>query len=84
MIGAYASQIIMGGQGLDPAATCADYVDTVDENIREFMRARRRSRTMELEACPGAFARAWGSIGAEGDLSGAVAEFKVLQNASHD
>ena len=50
------------------------YVDTVNDNITEFLRSRD-AMVVDIEDCPQAFLDFASWIGAEGDLGAAVAEF---------
>jgi hypothetical protein len=58
------------------------YVDTVTDNIREFLRHRSQTMDFSLEEASKAFPVFWERIGAEGDLAAALAEFQFRYNAS--
>jgi hypothetical protein len=83
---AYRSQILMGAPRRNPSAEpldfCRDYVDTVTENIRAFLRGKPRTMLVRLEAAEEDFPRFWDWIGADGDLAAAGAEWRVRHNAS--
>ena len=57
------------------------YVDTVTDNIREFLRHRTHTMDFPLERAKELFPVFWERIGAEGDLEAAMAEFDVRHNA---
>ncbi len=61
-----------------------DYVDTVGENIRLFLRDKRNRMDFRLEYAREDFTEFWRRIGAEGDLQAALAEFDVTHNAGWD
>lgn len=61
---------------------CYDYVDTVTENIEFFLRNKTRKMTMHLEQIEEDFPQFWNSIGAEGNLTEALASFKESSNAT--
>ena len=58
------------------------YVDTVNDNIQEFLRHRPHTMDFPLEQAGELFPVFWQWIGAEGDLTAAMAEFDVRHNAS--
>lgn len=60
---------------------CRHYVDTVTANIDEFL-SGRPSLTVDLQTVEPDFAGFLDRIGAEGDRSAALAEWKVRHNAS--
>jgi len=59
-----------------------DYWETVNANIRLFLKDKPRQMTIHLESIKEAFPEFWETIGANGDLSKAMAEFDVKHNAS--
>lgn len=64
----------------DRADVCRWYVDTVNANIRLFLRDKRHL-TVRLEDAASQFPDFWHTIGGEGDLDAAVAELAVRHNA---
>jgi predicted O-methyltransferase YrrM len=58
------------------------YWDTVNDNIRFFLRDKPRKTTMWLSDMKGPFQEFWHRIGAEGDLSAALEVWKTRLNAS--
>lgn len=62
---------------------CYDYVDTVTTNIRFFLKsAPGPVLDIKLETVKDDFKQFWETIGAQGDLDAALAEFDVPHNAS--
>ena len=58
------------------------YVDTVNENITEFLRNRKNVATIRVEQFPADVEALWQRLGAEGDLDAAIRELSVRHNAS--
>lgn len=58
-----------------------DYYDTVEANIRLFLRDKTRQITMQTEDAAEQFPAFWQAIGAEGDLDAAVREWHITYNA---
>jgi hypothetical protein len=56
-------------------ALAADLVETMDSNIRHYLRDKSRTMTIEIETATSSFPTFWERIGAEGDLQAALAEF---------
>lgn len=67
---------------LDSEAVAADYVDTMETNIRQFLMHKSRVMQVQLETIQTDFRRFWDWIDGEGDLQQALAEFNTLHNAS--
>ena len=65
----------------DPEAVCRFYVDTVTANIEAFL-ATKQAMTLHLEEARQQFPAFLERIGAQGDLTAAVAEWDVAHNAS--
>lgn len=63
-------------------ATCRDQVDTVNSNIRLFLKGKSHVMDFRLEAASDDWPRFWEWIGAEGDAAAAVAEWSVRHNAT--
>lgn len=59
-----------------------DYIESVDENIRCFLRDKPQKMWFSLEHAKEDFLSFWHAIGAEGDLDAALAEWDVKYNAS--
>jgi hypothetical protein len=57
------------------------YIDTVTDNIVEFLRHRQHTMDFPLDQARELFPVFWERIGAEGDLAAALAEFDVRHNA---
>ncbi len=83
---AYRTDILMHAPSRDPDAPrfryCKDYVDTVTENIRHFLRDKTHVMTMQLETIAADFDRFIDWIGATGDLPAARAALAEHHNAS--
>lgn len=61
---------------------CLDYVHTVNANIALFLKDKTRAMSMRLEDARTGFETFWRTIGADGDLEGALREFDVKHNPS--
>lgn len=72
--------------GLVPGMTvqeaAADYYDTVNENIRLFLKDKTHAMDFRLEEAREHWPRFWDWIGAEGDAEAALKEWAVSHNAS--
>ena len=79
---AYADGILMS-RGRDEA-TCRDMVDTVNANIRLFLRGKTRTMTVHLDRAADDFRAFWEWIDAEGDMDAALAEWAHVYNAAAD
>jgi len=66
----------------EPLEICLDYCHTVNANIEEFVAHRTHAMTIRLDDVDELFPRFWERIGAEGDLSAAMAEWQVRHNRS--
>jgi len=67
-----------------PLEVALDYCDTVEQNIRLFLRDKENRMDFPLEQARERFPEFWRRIGAEGDLSVALGEFDVRHNAAWD
>jgi len=67
-----------------PLDVALDYCETVEENIRLFLRDKTNWMTFRLEEARERFPEFWRRIGAEGELEAALAEFGVRHNAAWD
>lgn len=80
---AYREGILMGGlAGYSDVAIAEDYLETIDENIRCFLKDKSHQINVHLESASNDFERFWHWIGAEGDLDAALAEWQRCYNAS--
>lgn len=61
---------------------CLDYCQTVNANIRQFLRDKPRQMTMHLNEAPTAFREFWNAIGAEGELQAALSTWMEKHNAT--
>ena len=66
----------------DPLDLCLDYCDTVTSNIDAFLKAKTRQMNFKLETAKEDFRVFWERIGAQGDLSAALAEWDKSHNPS--
>ena len=67
---------------LHPLDVCRDYYRTVNDNIILFLKDKPNKMTMNLETIQEDFPEFWKWIGAEGDLSAAMAEWNTPKNIS--
>ena len=65
-----------------PYEVALDYCDTVEQNIRLFLRDKKNWMPFRLEEGRAQFPEFWRRIGAEGNLEAALAEFDVRHNAA--
>lgn len=80
---AYREGILMGGQpGLSARDVALDYIETVEANIRLFLRGRPNTMRFSLEDAAADFPVFWNRIGATGDLDRATGVWSVSHNAS--
>ena len=75
---AYSEGIMMSSR--KDLAVCYDYVDTVNANIRMFLRDKTRKLNVHLETARTDFRKFWQEISADGDLESALTEWAVLYN----
>lgn len=76
---AYRDAILMGTNAR-PLAVCEDYVETVDANIRSFLKDKPNQMRFDLESARRQWPAFWNRIGAHGDLKAALDEWKVMHN----
>jgi hypothetical protein len=75
--------ILMGvPESTDPMEISLDYCNTVNENIKLFLRDKSKVMTIHLESIVDGFARFWDFVSAEGDLALALKELDIKYNAS--
>jgi hypothetical protein len=83
IIRAYREGILMGCPSyIREMDVCLDYCDTVNSNIRAFLKDKTKKMEFRLEIAKDDFRQFWNRIGAEGDLDAALAEWDVSHNAS--
>ncbi|MDP0490312.1 MAG: hypothetical protein Q7Q71_04595 [Verrucomicrobiota bacterium JB023] len=68
----------------NPLDVARDYCETVDSNIRLFLRDKSMKMNIQLETIEVGFRDFWEKIGAEGDIEGAIKEFSIRHNASKE
>jgi tetratricopeptide (TPR) repeat protein/lauroyl/myristoyl acyltransferase len=80
IVSAYSRAIVMGNarHGLD---VCLDYWDTVNANIRLFLKDKQHCMPFALENAEEDFRGFWERIGARGDMDKAVQEWQLRFNA---
>lgn len=80
---AYEQGMLMHEQHLLPAQDIAeDYIETVESNIKLFLKDKTNKIEISLETVKTDFTKFWGKIGAEGNLVEALKEWDVNYNAS--
>lgn len=80
---AWREGVLLGGEPGQTAYDLAvDYLDTVQANIALFLRDKPQRMNFRLEHAREDFLAFWDWIGAEGDLTAALAEWDVRYNAS--
>lgn len=80
---AYREGILMGGPtGCSDLAIAEDYLDTLDANIRHFLKNKTKQISVQLESAAHDFERFWDWIGAQGNLKAALAEWQRCYNSS--
>jgi hypothetical protein len=80
IIAAYRDGILMGAEA-DPMAVCADYVETVNSNIRAFLENKSHTMSFEVEHAQQHWPIFWRKIGAKGDMQAALNEWNTAHNA---
>jgi hypothetical protein len=66
----------------DPMAVALDYCHTVNSNIELFLKDKTRKMEINLESIDQDFTAFWKLIGAEGEISAALAEFSNRYHAA--
>lgn len=84
IIKAYGEGVLMYGPNLpeDSTEICGDYWETVNANIRGFLKNRSHTLRLDLDDPKDAFREFWQRIGAQGDLEAALREWDVKHNAT--
>ena len=65
---------------ISPLTLAQDYCNTVNSNIRLFLKDKTHRMDFDLENARLDFPVFWDFIGAEGDMDAALAEFEVRHN----
>ncbi|MFN4230727.1 hypothetical protein [Parvibaculum sp.] len=81
IVRAYKEGILMDTRARERIPLCLDYVDTVTANISHFLRDKPNQMAFRLENAEQDWMSFWARIGAEGDSSAALLEWKVKHNA---
>jgi hypothetical protein len=81
IVSAYRKGILMGSKE-DPLAICADYVGTVNANIRAFLKDKPLKMDFQLECAHQHWPIFWSRIDAEGDLSSSLREWDFKRDSS--
>ena len=80
---AYREGVYLREEESDEAMEFAlDYIDTVEENIKCFLKDKTRTMEFRLESAKEDFVQFWNRIGAEGDLEQALEAWDTHHNAS--
>lgn len=80
---AYEQGILMHGEHEAPAHDIAgDYIDTIESNIKLFLRDKTNKMDVSLENIRIDYERFWTNINASGDLKLALKEWDINYNAS--
>ena len=80
---AYEQGVLMHEQHLLPAHDIAeDYIETVESNIKLFLKGKTNKIEISLETIKTDFTKFWDKIGAEGNLEKALKEWDMNYNAS--
>lgn len=80
---AYASGIYFNvAAPITPVGLAYDLYDTVEANLRLFLKDKTNKTVVRLETAKEDFAAFWSLVGAEGDLDAALAEWDISHNAT--
>ena len=80
---AYEQGILMHDQHLlSVRSVTEDYIETVESNIKLFLKDKTRKMDVTVETIRNDFKNFWMAIGAEGDLEEALKEWDIKYNAS--
>jgi hypothetical protein len=83
IVAAYRNSVLMGPENNDdPYAISLDYIQSINANIRQFLRDKPLQMNFRLESAADDFRVFWDRIGAKGDFDRAVSEFQNKYNAS--
>ncbi|MEZ4805918.1 MAG: hypothetical protein R2815_00395 [Flavobacteriales bacterium] len=82
---AYHGAMLMSYAGQNSQIEVAmDYCETVNSNIRQFLKDKPHRMDFALETAQEDFKKFWVWIGAEGDLDAALAEWTITHNATKE
>lgn len=80
---AYEQGILLHEQHLQPALDIAnDYIETVDSNIKLFLKDKSNKMDISLETIKPDFTEFWNRINAQGNLDAALSQWNINYNAS--
>ena len=80
---AYEQGILMHEKHKLPAHEIAtDYIETVESNIKHFLKDKSSTMDISLETIKADFFKFWNNINAQGDLAKALKELDINYNAS--
>ncbi len=80
---AYKEGILLGGSDSQTAdAIATDYIDTIEANIKLFLKDKTKIINFNLENAENDYKKFWNAISAEGNLSAALAEWNINYNKS--
>jgi len=81
IIAAYSKVILLGSDSKnEPIQFCMDYVNTINANIKSFLKNKTNKMEFRLENAKDDFKIFWKMISAEGSLDAAIAEWDVKYN----
>lgn len=81
---AYKEGILLGANQQKPEEIAADYIDTIDLNIKLFLKDKTNTMEFNLETAINDFKIFWDKISAKGNLNNALAEWEINYNKSID
>lgn len=80
---AYREGILLGGEDSQTDMDIAnDYIETIETNIRMFLKNKTHTMQFRLENAKQDFSQFWQRIGAEGDYDKALKEWDTIYNPS--
>lgn len=81
IIDKYADGILLHPPSKDRLAVCRDYVETVTARVQQFLRDRPHM-VIDIDRAKASFYGFWRTIGADGNIEAALAEFDIRYNDS--
>ena len=86
MIRAFAHGVVMSAdwEQVERQRVCRFYVDTVNQNIEQFLAVQPRTARVRLESVERDFSALLDALGAQGDRDAALAEWSVRHNATRN
>lgn len=78
---AYRADILMGADSQERLAVSVDYCETVNENIRFFLKDKPNVMDFKLENAMSNWELFWNLIKAEGDFENSLMEWEIKYNA---